>query len=43
MFEVVRNPSDADFWVDALRYKYFGEGEKFGRQELDGILGNYEV
>jgi hypothetical protein len=43
MFEVVRNPSDADFWAEALRSKYFGEGRKFGREDYDGILGDFQV
>jgi hypothetical protein len=43
MFEVVRNPSDAEFWVEALRFKYFGEGRKLGREDYDGILGNYQA
>jgi hypothetical protein len=43
MFEVVRNPSDADFWTEALRSKYFGEGRKLGREDYDGILGDFQV
>lgn len=43
MFEAVKNPPDAEFWVDAFRWKYFGEGREFGRKDWDGILGDYEV
>jgi hypothetical protein len=43
MFEVVKNPSDADFWAEALRSKYFGEGRNLGREDYDGILGDFQV
>lgn len=42
MFKVVRNPSVADFWVQALRKKVFRRGpENFLREDYDDILGNY--
>ena len=43
MFEVVHNPSDAEFWVEALQSKYFGEAWKVGREDYDGILGNFQA
>ena len=30
-------------WTEAMRAKYMGEGEPWGRKELDVVLGNFDV
>ncbi|KAI0872120.1 P-loop containing nucleoside triphosphate hydrolase protein [Hypoxylon argillaceum] len=30
-------------WEEALRAKYFNEGQKFGRREFDKLLGNFDA
>lgn len=30
-------------WTEAMRAKYMGEGEQWGRRELDVVLGNFDV
>lgn len=30
-------------WTEAMRAKYFGDGEPWGRRELDVVLGKFDV
>ncbi len=30
-------------WTEAMRAKYLGEGERWGRRELDVVLGGFDV
>jgi len=30
-------------WVEAIRARFDGEGEKYGREEFDDFLSNYGV
>ena len=30
-------------WTEAMRAKYLGEGEPWGRRELDVVLGKFDV
>lgn len=34
--------SNLDLWAEALRAKYHGEGKKWGREEFDKMLGDYD-
>ena len=30
-------------WMEAMRAKYFGEGERWGKREFDVVLGEFDV
>lgn len=30
-------------WTEAMRAKYFGEGETWGKREFDVVLGDFDV
>lgn len=30
-------------WTEAMRAKYMGEGEPWGKKELDVVLGSFDV
>ncbi len=30
-------------WTEAMRAKYLGEGQRWGRRELDVVLGQFDV
>ena len=34
--------ANLDLWSEGLRAKYNGEGRKWGREELDKLLGDYD-
>ncbi|EQL01441.1 hypothetical protein OCS_02843 [Ophiocordyceps sinensis CO18] len=37
------SPEKFAFWEEAIRAKYYGEGQPFGRRELDKLLGGFNV
>lgn len=43
MFEAVQNPPDAEFWTNVLNHKFLGKGPKWRQEELDGVLGDFQV
>ena len=43
MLEGAFNPHAFDYWYEALRAKYAGEGKPYERAEFDKLLGNYSV
>lgn len=43
MKEAVKTPRTSfGCWIEAIKAKYYGEGEKFGRREWDRLLGEYD-
>lgn len=42
MTEVAPNKA-FNYWLEALKAKYFGEGRPYQRAEFDKLLGNYSV
>lgn len=43
MFEAVQNPPDGEFWTKVLNHKFLGKGPKWKQEELDGVLGDFQV
>lgn len=37
------SPEKFAFWEEAIKAKYFGEGQPFGRREFDKLLGDFNV
>ena len=43
MNEAVKTPRTAfGCWIEAIKARYYGEGENFGRKEFDKLLGDYD-
>lgn len=39
----LENPRDCELWYEALRAKYDGIGNPFGREDFDQLLGNCQA
>ena len=39
----LRPPGTYSWWNEAIKAKYHGEGEKYGKVEFDKLLGEYNV
>lgn len=37
------NPRDCEMWLEAMRAKFDGIGQPFGRAEFDKLLGHCQV
>ncbi|PYI32245.1 NAD dependent epimerase/dehydratase [Aspergillus indologenus CBS 114.80] len=40
---MISNPRDCEMWLKALRAKYDGVGQRFGREEWDKLLGHCQA
>lgn len=43
MASCIQNPPDCAMWEKACKAKFYGEGKKFGKEEWDQLLGQYQV
>ena len=43
MLNVLKNPPDADMWLEAIDAKYNGKGRLFEREDWDRLLGECQV
>lgn len=43
MMEISSNPGCVRYWLEGLRAKYEGKGERYGKEELDKLLGGYSA
>ena len=43
MFNLLKNPPDADMWLDAINAKFHGKGREFEKEDWDRLLGNCQV